>query len=411
MARTHGRLTALAVSRAKAKGLYADGAGLYLQVTGAGARSWIFRYRMNGRKTPRDMGLGSLVTVSLAEARQKAAEARKAVLEGKDPIDTRRNRHAAAILDAAKSRTFEECATAYIASHKAGWRNPKHADQWPATLNAYAYPSIGQLPIQAIDVGLVLKVLEPIWTTKTETASRLRGRIEAVLDWAAARGYRTGDNPARWRGRLENLLPPRSRVRRIVHHPALPYADIGKFVHDLRAQEGIAARALEFLILTATRTSEAIGARWDEIDFQAKLWTIPAERIKAGRAHRVPLSVPTLAVLKQMRASSTDTYVFPGGKRDRPLSTNALLALLKRMNRADLTVHGFRSTFRDWTAEQTNYPREVCEMALAHAVSDKVEAAYRRGDLFAKRVRLMEEWAKKCGTILKGARVIAIHRA
>lgn len=395
------RLTALAVSRAKTKGLYADGNGLYLQVSAVGTKSWVFRYRMHGRKTPRDMGLGSLADVGLADAREKARDARKLITAGIDPIDAKRASRAAVALERANVATFEDAAKAYIEAHSHAWRNPKHRDQWPNTLRDYAYLVMGKLPVARIEVGHVLKVLEPIWTKKPETASRVRGRIEAVLDWAKARGYRTGENPARWRGHLENLLPRRAKVRKVEHHPALPYAEIGAFMADLRKQDGVAALALEFLILTAARTSEVSGARWSEIDLDKAVWTVHADRIKAGREHRVPLSAPALAILKKLHKTRDGEFVFPGGRKGKPLSANALLALLKRMDRTDVTAHGFRSTFRDWCAEQTNYPRDVAEAALAHAVGDKVEAAYRRGDLFEKRALLMRDWAAYCGTVPK----------
>lgn len=409
MARQVGRLKALAVSRASEKGLYADGGGLYLQVSAAGTKSWIFRYRMNGRKTPRDMGLGALNTVGLAEAREKAREARKSILDSIDPIEARREGKQARALKAASAIVFKECAEKYIAAHRASWRNAKHADQWEATLERYVYPVFGHLSVATVDTGLVMKVMEPIWATKTETASRVRGRIETILDWATAREYRSGENPARWRGHLDKLLPARKKVQKVKHHEALPYADVGKFMEALHQQEGVSAKALEWLILTTTRTSETIGAKWDEIDFEAKTWTIPADRIKGGKEHRVPLSAEAMKIAKAQLKTKVSNYVFPGGKRKHPLSNNALLALLKRMDRSDLTAHGFRSTFRDWAAEQTNYAREVAEMALAHTVSDKVEAAYRRGDLFTKRKRLMAEWAKYCGEVRKSAKVISLN--
>jgi integrase len=401
MAREPGKLTALRVARAKASGLHGDGGGLYLQVSPAG-RSWIFRYQHAGRR--RYMGLGPAAVVSLAEARRKAQEARKALAEGKDPIAARRASEAALAAAAAKSMTFEACAAAYIASHADGWRNAKHAAQWQATLTAYAFPAFGNVPAADIDVAMVLKAVEPIWKQKPETAARVRGRIEAVLDWAAARGFRVGDNPARWRGHLANLLPARAKVRRVTHHPALPYVRMGEFMAALRGQEGIAAKALEFTILTAARTSEATGAAWDEIDLGAATWTIPATRIKASKEHKVPLSTPALAILRAMAGTREGEFVFPGGRRARPLSNAAMAAVLKRMGRDEITTHGFRSAFRDWAAERTNYPREVAEMALAHAVGDKVEAAYRRGDLFEKRALLMKEWAMFCGTVAKAGK-------
>ena len=356
--------------------------------------------KKGGRTTPRDMGLGSAADVPLADAREKAADARKMLSDGIDPIEHRKTARADHALDVAKAVTFETCADAYVAAHRAGWRNAKHSWQWAATLKAHAYPTLGKLPVGEIDVGLVLKVLEPIWKTKTETASRLRGRIENVLDWARVRGYHQGDNPARWRGNLDHLLPKRSKVQKVTHHPALPYAQVGAFVSDIRKQGGTAARALEFVILTATRTSEAIGAQWHEIDLDAALWTVPADRIKGGKEHRVPLSAPALALIKAQAKTKNGEFVFLGLKRGKPLSNMALLALLKRIGRDDLTVHGFRSTFRDWAAEQTNYAGDVAEMALAHVVSDKVEAAYRRGDMFEKRRRLMADWAKYCSTVV-----------
>lgn len=422
MAKLTEKLTALKVDRLKAPGLYSDGGGLYLQISAGGARSWIFRYRMGGRKTPRDMGLGSLETVTLARARQDAKAKREGIQNGIDPIEARKADKAKAALDGARAVTFKQCAEAYIAAHREAWRNEKHAGQWESTLEAYAYPKIGKLPVGEVDVGHVLKVLEQkcddvkgkptLWSAKTETASRVRGRIEAILDWAKVRKYRTGENPARWRGNLEHTLPARGSVQKVEHHAALPYEEIGAFVESLKAQSGIAARALEFLILTATRTSETIGARWDEIDLDKALWVIPADRIKAGREHRVPLSASALAILKeQAKVREADAeHVFIGGKGKRPLSTNAFLALLRRMERTDITAHGFRSTFRDWAAERTNYPRDVAEMALAHAIGDKVEAAYRRGDLFEKRKRMMDDWAKHCSTVSKAGGVVPMNR-
>jgi len=281
MARTIGKLTALAITQAKRRGYYGDGGGLFLQVSATAAKSWVFRFKEDRRL--REMGLGPTHTVSLAEARQKALDCRKARLDGRDPIEARRAERMHAKLDAAKAMTFVACAERYIASHKAGWRNPKHAAQWPATLGTYVYPVFGSLPVQAVNVGLVMKAIEPIWVQKPETAGRVRGRIESVLDWATARGYREGENPARWRGHLENRLPKKSKVRRVEHHAALPYADIAAFIAELRQQEGVAARALEFAILTAARTGEVIGAKWDEIDLSERLWVVPAERMKAGK--------------------------------------------------------------------------------------------------------------------------------
>jgi integrase len=411
MARGIGKLVAVTLPKLTKPGMYGDGGGLYLQVTASGAKSWIFRFMLHGRA--REMGLGPLHTVSLAEAREKARDQRKLLLDGTDPIAAREAKRAEARIAAANTMSFQECAERYIDANKAGWRNAKHAAQWPATLETYAYPVLGALSVQAIDVGLVMKVLEPVWQAKAETASRVRGRMEAVLDWATARGYRQGDNPARWRGHLDKLLPARAKIQRVEHHPALPYSGMGAFMADLRGQEGIAARALEFLILTAARTGEVIGARWDEFDLAEKLWTIPAERMKAGREHRVPLSSRTLAILDELGALRAygGEWVFPGGRPGRPLSNMAMLKVLRRMGRGGLTAHGFRSSFRDWAAERTNFPRDVAEMALAHAVGDKVEAAYRRGDLFQKRRALMDTWAKHAQPKTGSATVVALETA
>ena len=395
MARNEKRLSALAVTRATKPGMYPDGLGLYLRVGPSGAKSWVFRFRVDGQR--RDMGLGPLHTVTLADARVKATECRKLRLDGSDPLHARQTARLTAKLEEAKAMSFQDCADAYIAAHAPGWRNAKHGDQWRNTLATYAYPVFGELPVQSVDVAMVMKVLEPIWATKTETASRVRGRIESVLDWATVREFRRGDNPARWRGHLENLLPKRAKVQKVEHHSALPYGEMGAFMASLRGQEGVAARALEFLILTATRTSETIGATWADINIDGMIWTIPADRIKAGKEHRVPLSPAALAVLDAMAKIRHGEHVFPGGRVGKGLSNMALLKLLERMKRGDLTAHGFRSTFRDWAAERTNFSRDVAEMALAHTIGDKVEAAYRRGDLFEKRGKLMEAWAVYCG--------------
>jgi integrase len=405
------RLTALKVARAKRPGMYADGGGLYLQVTEGGA-SWVYRYMLAGRA--REMGLGPLALFGLSEARSKALDARRLRHEGIDPIEARRAIRAQARLDNAKAITFKQCAEGYIAAHRVGWRSGKHAAQWGVTLATYAAPVIGDLPVSAVDTALVLKVLEPIWTTKPETASRLRGRIEAILDWAKVRGYRTGENPARWRAHLDHLLPARAKVRRVEHHRALPYAELPGFMAALREQAGVAARALEFTILTAARSGETRFARWSEFDLLDKTWTVPAERMKGGRLHRQPLCSRTLVILKGMQADrrAGDGFVFPRNKTGQPLPDPPFRGLLQRMGRGrgDLTVHGFRSSFRDWAAERTNFPREVAEMALAHMVGSKVEAAYRRGDLFDKRCRLMAAWAEFCAKApIDQGKVVSLH--
>jgi integrase len=409
MARTIGKLTALAVTRATKPGKYGDGGGLYLDIDPNGAKGWSYRFRLDGRD--REMGLGPLHAISLADARLRAQECRKLRLDGIDPIEHRKAQRAAARLDTAKAITFDECRDLYIAAHRAGWRNVKHGDQWTATLTTYASPTIGALAVQAIDTGLILKVLEAIWSDKTETASRVRGRIEAILDWAKVRQYRTGENPARWRGHLDKLLPARSKVQKVEHHSALPYAEIGSFVVDLKEQIGISAMALEFLILTVSRTGEVIGAQWPEFDLDKKLWVVPGERMKSGREHRVPLPDRAIEILKELAKLSDDKkgHVFPGGRADRPLSNAAMLALLKRMERTDITPHGFRSCFKDWAAEATGFANEISEAALAHVIGDKVEAAYRRGDLFEKRRRLMDAWAKYCATPQRSASIVGIR--
>jgi integrase len=401
-------LTARFVETVKEPGLYGDGNNLYLQVT-KGGKSWIYRYKIAGGGGRRDMGLGSVDLVSLAEARDKALAARRLMLDGFDPLDSKRAAKAAKQLEAARALSFKAAAGKCIAAHKAGWKSVKHAGQWTATLETYVYPIFGDLPVGAIDTALVTRAIEPLWSTKPETAGRVRGRIEAVLDWARARGYRSGENPARWRGHLDQLLPKRAKVRRVEHHAALPYAEIGAFMAKLRAAEGISARALEFAILTAGRTGEVIGARWDEVNLDEKLWTIPADRMKAGKEHRVPLSAPAVALLRQLAEASTGDFVFPGGRRGKALSNMAMLQTLRRMGRGDLTAHGFRSTFRDWAAELTNFPAELAEMALAHAVTDKVEAAYRRGDMFEKRRRLMDAWGSFLATVRPAGKVLTMH--
>lgn len=405
--RAMNKLTAAEVRTMSKPGLYADGLGLYLQVAAGGSKSWIFRFMRDGQA--RKMGLGSTHTITLAMAREKATECRRTLLDDTDPIESRKEQRAAKRLTDAKSMTFKECAALYINAHRAGWKNIKHAAQWPATLETYVYPHFGDLPVAKIDVALVTMALEPIWTKKPETASRVRGRIESVLDWATARNFRTGDNPARWRGHLDKLLPRRSKVAKIKHHPALPYAEMPEFMAEVRAMDGVSPRALEFTILTATRTGETIGARWPEIDLDAAMWTIPGERMKAGKEHRVPLSDCAVELLRSLPREKGSDVVFIGDKAGRSLSNMALLMTLRRMKRHDLTTHGFRSSFRDWAAETTAYPSEMVEMALAHTVSDKTEAAYRRGDMLDKRRRLMRDWAEFCGKPARIGEIVPIR--
>jgi integrase len=384
MGRTIHKLTALQVAKATAPGLHLDGGGLYLSISATGSKKWVFRFKR------RDMGLGGYPAVSLADARQKAAEAREMLARGEDPIEARKVVEAAS--KPQRGLTVDEAAERYIAAHEAAWRNPKHRQQWRNTLITYASPIVGKLDVAAIDTPHILDILEPIWREKTETASRLRGRLETVLDWCKVRQYRHGENPARWRGHLAHLLPARAKIAVVEHHASLPYSEMPAFLVKLRGRDALAARALEFCILTATRTSETLEAEWQEIDLAQQVWTIPGIRMKNGKPHRVPLTEAALAVLANLPRLAGSDYVFPGERMNRPLSNMAFLMLLRRMGRGELTAHGFRTTFRTWAAECTSFPREVAEMALSHAVGTAVERAYQRGDLFAKRGQLMDAW-------------------
>lgn len=377
-----GKLSSRKVETAGA-GTYDDGGGLRLTVRAGGSRSWTLRYQMAGRR--RDMGLGRFPDVSLAKAREKADAARRLIADGIDPLAEKGRRQAL---------SFEKAAEGLLASRASAWRNGKHAAQWRSTLATYAFPQLGGLDVTKIETRDVLGVLEPIWQTVPETASRVRQRIEAVLDYATAMGVRTGDNPARWRGHLDHLLPKPSKVRAVVHHPALDWRKVPAFMTALAAREGMAARALAFTILTAARSGEVRGMCWREIDLEAGVWTVPASRMKAGKEHRVPLEPAALALLGP--PGQSDACVFPGGRRGKALSDMALTAVLRRMGHEEITVHGFRSTFRDWAGEASSHPREVIEAALAHRLKDRAEAAYARGDLFVKRRRLMRDWAAFC---------------
>jgi len=409
------RITALFVKHSQRPGKYPDGGNLYLRfrkstrkmVTDAVTKSWLFRYSRFGKDTW--LGLGPYPDVTLSEARDLATRERKKMRQGIDPLTDKRARQIAARTAHENMLTFTECAELYIESQASGWSNPKHIEQWRSTLAKLAGPIIGHLPVDQIDTALIMRCIEPIWTTKTETASRLRGRIESVLDWSAVRGYRHGDNPARWRGHLDKLLPRPSQVARVKHHAALPYTDIGALMQQLRADTGVALRALEFTILTAARTNEVIQADWTEFDLDRKIWLVPSERMKSKRQHRVPLSAAAVSALEVVRELDK-TYVFPGHKRHSHLSNAAMMKVLKRLNQTGITVHGFRSTFRDWCAESTNYPADVAEMALAHVLRDKTEAAYRRGDLFEKRARLMTDWARYCSKLAKPTAVFPIRQ-
>jgi integrase len=407
MARTINQLTATRVQKVSTPGIYADGAGLYLQVTGKHAKSWLLRYSLRGKA--REMGLGSLRKVSLAEARSKAAECHKLLDGHQDPIEHRKAQRAAAALGGAKTMTFKEAAAKYVAMRSKGLKNAKHAAQWGTTLATYAEPVLGSLPVRDITTGLVHQVLEPIWTTKPETAGRVRGRIEKVLGWAKVNGYREGENPARWRDNLDQLLPKLSEVRKVKHHPALPYSELPAFMHALRRVEGTAARALEFTILTAARTEEVILARPGEVAERNKLWTAPPEHMKLKREHLVPLCDRAMELLD----GASDSYLFPSPPHpDKHLSNMAMLMVLDRMDYGHVTVHGFRSTFKDWARDRTRFENYVSEAALAHASGDKIEAAYARSAVLDKRRKLMEAWAKFCASgasVEAGSKVLAFR--
>jgi integrase len=406
MARELYRLTAVSVRKLAEPGRYSDGGGLYVLILPSGSKSWVFRWRDRVSGKLRDKGLGPTWDVSLEQARQRAKECRDAVRIGGDPIGDVKAALAAKRMEAAKQLTFEECAKRYIESHRAGWRNAKHAAQWTATLATYAKP-INSLPVAAVDKTLVLRCLEPIWRTKVETATRVRQRIECVLDWATASDFRSGENPARWRGHLSKLLPEPAALRKVKNRPSLPYEEIAAFVKELRKREGLSARALELQILTAARPGEVVAARRSEFDLSKKLWIVPAERMKANREHRVPLSDPAVALLRDLDGKGE--FVFPGKTPETSITIAAPLELLKDM-RPNVVPHGFRATFRTWAAESTNYPHEVAEAALAHVVRNKTENAYNRRDLFDKRALLMRDWATFVATPMRTGNVTPIKR-
>lgn len=394
------KLTALAIKSIDKVGWHGDGDNLWLQVTRSGTKSWVFRYTRDGKQ--RVLGLGPVRDVSLALAREKAHRLRLELLDGLDPAQSRKDARQASREQRAKSLSFDAAASALIDSKRPGWRSDKHADQWTATLRAYASPVFGSLDVAQVDTPLVVKCLQPIWTSKTETATRVRQRIEAVLDWATVSGHRQGDNPARWKGHLEHLLAAPQKVATKANHPSLPWRSAPSFMAALRQREGFAARALEFAILNAARTGEVRGATWAEVDLIGGTWTIPAERMKAGREHQVPLSQAALALLKALPRLEDTNLIFPGAKAQTALSDASLGAVIKRLNEPPVWLddrgqpvvpHGFRSTFRIWAAEATEYPREVAEHALAHQLPDKVEAAYQRGTMLPRRIALMNDWA------------------
>ena len=401
------KLTATAVKNLKTPGLHNDGGGLYVRVTKSGTKSWIFRWRDRTTGNLRDMGLGSAEDFSLKEAREAATETRKLVAGGFDPIAERNRERAARRAQAANMLTFDQCADRYITTHEPSWKNPKHVQQWRNTLRDYAAPVIGDLPVNMVADHHVLAILEPIWHAKTETASRVRSRLERILDWATAHKYRDGANPARWKGHLAAMLPSPSKIKKVQHHPSLPYAEIYGFVQEIRGYTGIAARCLEFTILTAARTEESTGTQWSEVDFEARIWTVPGERMKGGIEHRVPLSKAAIDLLKDQHGQH-NTFVFPGLQDGKHLSDAAMMELVKDLKTQykdkdgrRITVHGFRSTFRNWSAEQTNFPREVCEASMAHKLKDKTEAAYFTSDVLEKRAALIGQWATYCNTKLK----------
>jgi len=402
-------LSAIEVSRLAAPGMHFVGgvAGLALQVLPSGGRTWVLRATIGTKR--RDMGLGGFPDVTLARAREIARQKRELIAEGEDPIEARRVAQSRLRAEQVAAVTFEEAALAYIKAQEPGWRNAKHAQQWRNTLQTYAFPKLGRMLARDIELPHILAVLEPIWQEKTETATRVRSRMELVLDWATARGYRQGLNPARWRGHLDKLLPKPSKVSTVEHHPALPVSEMGAFMVRLREQHGAGARALEFAILTAARSGEVRGATWGEIDLRAGVWKIPAGRMKAGKEHRVPLSQEAIRVLKGQPQGNGAALVFPAPRVDGPLSDMTLSAVLRRMG-VKAVPHGFRSTFRDWASERTSYPGDMAEMALAHAINDKTEAAYRRGDMFEKRRQMMSDWARLCARPEPKGQVIPMKR-
>ncbi|WP_223511361.1 tyrosine-type recombinase/integrase [Pseudomonas sp. GL-B-19] len=390
-----GKLNPKQVENVTEAGTYEDGEGLRLVVKASGKKSWVLRFQLAGKR--REMGLGGFPDVTLKEARSKAVDQRKLLQQKIDPLTerdaTRLAQQKAEQAQKAKAITFKSVTLDYIAAHRAGWKNAKHAQQWENTLTTYAFPILENLNTEDVTTEHVLHVLTPIWQSKSETASRVRNRIEMVLDAAKARGLREGENPARWRGHLDKLLPPRSKVKVVVHHPALPWSEIPAFMKEIAKHDDLSYKAMQLTILTACRTNEVLGSTWTEFDLEKKVWRIPPHRMKAAKEHRVPLSDAALSVLKGLAQIRSNSYVFPGAREGRPLSNMSMLMALRRMKREDLTMHGFRSTFRDWAAESTNYPREVCEQALAHVRQDKAEAAYFRGDLFEKRRAMMTDWA------------------
>jgi integrase len=424
------RLSQTFVEKHATPGLYSDGNGLYLQITAAKdgdyvTKSWIFRYAVGSGREKREhkMGLGGYPLVPLAMAREIAIECSLKRLRGIDPLEERETQKREKAVATAKTITFEKAAEQYIAAHRAGWRNVRHATQWPSSLRAYVYPILGEMAVRDIDTGLVMRVLQPIWTMKPVTAGRLRGRIERILGWAKVNGYREGENPARWTDNFDHLLPQHAKIRKVDHHPALPYAQVPSFMTELRTRTGTSAKLLEFTILTTARTKESIGTKWSEIDFGAKVWTVPPERMKGGREHKVPLCDAAMAIIEQMRSLRQGDYVFPGDREGKTLGHTAMLDVIERLNihrekvglprwgdpkegNEHVVPHGFRSSFRDWVSEETDFPGDLAEAALAHIKGDKAEAAYKRGTMFQKRRKLMDAWAAYCADETDNAKIL-----
>ncbi len=392
MARQINKLSDRQVKAEKRPGRHADGNGLYLQVSQSASKSWLFRFMQDGKS--REMGLGSINSVSLAEARALAIECKRLLRDGIDPIKKRRERLAQTKAEQKDIFTFKRCAAEYLKAHSAGWKSDRHAEIWASSVKRYADPIIGEMPIHLVDRGHIMRILDPIWRTKTETAKKLRGRLESILDWATVQDYRKGENPARWKGHLDKLLPKPSEVSKVKHFPALPYQQIYSFMEELRQREAPSALALRLIILTACRSGEIRGAVWPEVDLDAATWTIPADRMKAGKEHVIPLCPEAVSILQSLPRMANSDYLFSSAKSGKPLSDVVFKKLMERMERTGITTHGFRSTFRDWAAEQTSFPREVIENALAHQLKDKAEAAYFRSNLLDKRRELMNQWGE-----------------
>jgi len=388
------KLNAKQVANLTEVGKYSDGDGLYLLITKHNSKSWLFRYQMNGKR--REMGLGGYPKTTLAAARTKARDAQEQIGAGIDPLTAKQASKAAQRAAQVKQKTFKQCANDYIALNEASWRNPKHRQQWHNTLKTYAFPIIGDLNVADIETAHITDILEPIWQSKTETATRLRGRLQRVLDYAKAKGLRDRENPARWDGHLKMMLPAPTKLKNVQHHAAMPYQDVPAFMETLGTNKSISSLALQFIILTACRSGEALGATWDEIDLRAKTWTIPAQRMKAGQEHAVPLSDWAIEILKALPKIDNNPHLFAGNRHQRPISAAAVTQTLSKPTHKKATVHGFRSSFRDWAGEQTNFPRNDVERCLAHTVGDKVEAAYYRSNILEKRRKIMDTWAGYC---------------